>query len=121
MKLLIDMNLTPDWVGVFEQEGWHALHWSTVGDPRAADEVIMDWARAEGYVVLTHDLDFGAILATTQALGPSVVQVRTQDVMPRSFGHRLVQVLEQYKSDIEKGALVILDEAKSRVRILPFP
>ncbi|MGB9880090.1 MAG: hypothetical protein ACPLRM_04935, partial [Anaerolineae bacterium] len=33
MKLLIDMNLSPDWAVVFEQQGWQAHHWSTVGDP----------------------------------------------------------------------------------------
>ncbi len=120
MKLLIDMNLSPDWVAVFERQGWQALHWSTVGDPRASDSVIMEWARINGYVVFTHDLDLGALLATTRAQGPSVIQVRTQDIMPQSLGGRLVQVLRQYESSLEKGALVTVDEAKSRVRILPF-
>lgn len=45
MKLLIDMNLSPDWIAVFEQQEWEALYWSTVGDPRATDSVIMEWAR----------------------------------------------------------------------------
>jgi len=48
MKLVIDMNLSPDWVEVFEQQGWQALHRSTVGEPRAADRVIMEWARTNG-------------------------------------------------------------------------
>jgi predicted nuclease of predicted toxin-antitoxin system len=53
MKILIDMSLSPDWVEVIERGGWHALHWSTVGDPRTEDSLIMDWARANGYVVFT--------------------------------------------------------------------
>ncbi len=77
MRLLIDMNLSPDWVDIFQQQGWQALHWSDVGDPRAADATIMEWARANGCVVFTHDLDFGTVLATTRAQGPSVIQVRT--------------------------------------------
>ncbi len=80
----------------------------------------MEWARENGYVVFTHDLDFGTLLATTRAQGPSVIQVRTQDVMPQSLGSRLVQILRQYESALEKGALITVDEAKSRVRILPF-
>jgi len=120
MKLLIDMNLSPDWATVFEQQGWEALHWSMVGDPRATDSVIMEWARANGYVVFTHDLDFGTLLAITRAQGPSVIQVRTQDIMPQSLGSRLVRILRQYESVLEKGALATVDEAKSRVRILPF-
>ncbi len=120
MKLLIDMNLSPDWVTVFEWQGWQALHWSTVGDPRAADSEIMKWARTNGYIVFTHDLDFGILLASTRVGGPSVIQVRTQDIMPQSLGSRLVQILRQYESALEKGALVTVDETKSRIRVLPF-
>lgn len=120
MKLLIDMNLSPDWVAIFERQGWQVLHWSMAGDPRAIDSVIMKWAYANGYVVFTHDLDFGTLLAITRVQGPSVIQVRTQDIMPQSLGDRLVQILRQYESVLEKGALVTVDETKSRVRILPF-
>jgi predicted nuclease of predicted toxin-antitoxin system len=59
MKILIDMNLSPDWVGAFSKRGIAAVHWSSIGDPRAEDQVLMDWARANTYVVFTHDLDFG--------------------------------------------------------------
>ena len=82
MKILLDMNLSPRWVGFLRQEGFEAVHWSTVGDLRASDAAIMAWARDNAFVVFSHDLDFSALLAATQAVGPSVVQVRTQDVMP---------------------------------------
>jgi predicted nuclease of predicted toxin-antitoxin system len=39
--LLIDMNLSPEWVVEFARHGLDAVHWSTVGDPRAADATIM--------------------------------------------------------------------------------
>ncbi|MCH8292584.1 DUF5615 family PIN-like protein [Candidatus Poribacteria bacterium] len=120
MKLLIDMNLSTEWVEVFERQGWQAVHWSVVGDPRASDSVIMAWARANDYVVFTHDLDFGTLLATTRVQGPSVIQVRTQDVMPQNLKSRLVQILRQYESVLESGALIIVDEARARMRILPF-
>jgi predicted nuclease of predicted toxin-antitoxin system len=83
------MNLSPQWVDVFRRLGDDAVHWSTVGDPRAEDTEIMDWARNNGSVVFTHDLDFGALLAATQADGPSVIQVRAQDVTPRHLGDLL--------------------------------
>ncbi|MGB3266117.1 MAG: DUF5615 family PIN-like protein [Microcoleus sp.] len=76
MKILIDMNLSPEWTIVFTKYGIESLHWSTVGDPRATDRVIMEWARVNDYAVFTHDLDFGALLAATQADAPSVIQVR---------------------------------------------
>jgi predicted nuclease of predicted toxin-antitoxin system len=120
MKLLIDMNLSPLWIEIFEKEGWQADHWSTVGDPGAADSVIMNWARDNGYVVLTHDLDFGILLALTHANGPSVIQIRTQDVMPDQLGNTMIQVLKLYKTQLESGALITVDDQKSRVRILPI-
>jgi predicted nuclease of predicted toxin-antitoxin system len=120
MKILIDMNLSPDWVKVLEQAGWEAVHWSMVGDMRAADDVIMSWARENGHIVFTHDLDFGVLLASTHAESPSVIQVRTQDVFPAVLGDRLVRVLREHQSILEKGALLTVDEGKLRVRILPF-
>ena len=120
MKILIDMNLSPDWVGVFRREGWLAAHWSTLGDPRAPDAVIMEWARANGYVVFTHDLDFGTLLAATQADRPSVIQVRIQDVMPARLGNTIVRVLRDQADALLRGALVTIDERRARVRILPL-
>jgi predicted nuclease of predicted toxin-antitoxin system len=120
MKLLIDMNLPPDWVEILKQGGWEVIHWSRVGDLRATDYTIMEWARVNGYTVFTHDLDFGTILAVTRAQKPSVIQVRTQDVMPQALGSRMLRILSEYEPVLEKGALVTVDKAKSRVHILPF-
>lgn len=120
MKILVDMNLSPDWVPALTNHGITAVHWSTVGDPRAEDAVIMDWARENGYVVFTHDLDFGATLALTQADGPSVIQVRAQDVTPHHLEPAVISVLENNTLQLEAGCLIVLDEARSRVRILPL-
>jgi predicted nuclease of predicted toxin-antitoxin system len=48
VKILIDMNLSPDWVQVLQGHGWSAVHWSAVGDPRATDLIIKDWALSNG-------------------------------------------------------------------------
>lgn len=81
IKLVVDVGLPPAWVDVFAKHGWAAVHWSNVGDPRAEDSVVMAWAREHQHVVFTHDLDFGTLLALTRASGPSVIQVRAQDVL----------------------------------------
>jgi predicted nuclease of predicted toxin-antitoxin system len=120
MKLLVDMNLSPDWVAVLEQAGWETVHWSKVGNPRAADSEIMAWAKQNGQIVFTHDLDFGTALALTQAEGPSVIQVRTQDVTPRMIGKLVINALRQFQPELERGALIVLDEAHARARVLPL-
>jgi len=57
MKILIDMNLSPDWVQSFAEVGIESVHWSMIGDIRAADRVIMAYASSNEYTVFTHDLD----------------------------------------------------------------
>jgi len=82
MKVLVDVNLSPTWVGFFAANSIEARHWSDVGLPNAEDDDVMQWARTGGWIVFTHDLDFGTLLAIAGERGPSVIQVRTQDVLP---------------------------------------
>ena len=120
MKILIDMNLSPDWTAVLKAKHIEAVHWSSVGKPNAPDEEIMNYARENGYTVFTHDLDFGTMLALTQAESPSVLQVRTQDILAKSIGKTVISILQKYQNQLEQGALIVFDEARARIRILPL-
>lgn len=80
----------------------------------------MNWAEANECIVFTHDLDFGTILALTHKTGPSVLQVRGQDVLSDHMGRLVVAAIRQHESDLKAGALVVIDESRSRVRILPI-
>jgi len=120
MKFLLDMNLSPAWLAEFERRGIEAVHWSEVGNHRATDSEIMEYARDRGFVVFTHDLDFGAILAATGASSPSVVQVRVHDVTPESLAPRFFMLLEEYAERIMDGALIVIDLRQHRVRVLPL-
>jgi predicted nuclease of predicted toxin-antitoxin system len=120
VSILVDMNLSPDWVPVLQRNGWPAVHWINVGDPRATDRLIMDWAAANNHIVFTHDLDFGTALALTHAVGPSVLQIRARDVMPDHLSPIVVAALRQHNDDLAAGALVVVDESTCRVRILPI-
>jgi predicted nuclease of predicted toxin-antitoxin system len=120
MKILIDMNLPPRWVQVFAEAGWEAAHWSQLGAPTASDQEIMTWARENGYAVFTHDLDFSALLAAAQGEGPSVIQVRTQNVLPEAIGDLVINAIQQFLSELEKGVIITIDPHRARVRILPI-
>lgn len=119
-RLLVDMNLSPQWIDALQEHGWQAIHWSDVGDPRASDREIMDWAAAQGCIVLTHDLDFGTMLALSHESGPSIMQVRHEDVLPSAMAGPVLAALEQHEVDLTRGALVVVDALRSRVRILPI-
>ncbi len=80
----------------------------------------MTWAREHGFVVLTHDLDFTTLLATTSAAGPSVVQVRAQDVLPSHLVSLVVRAIRAQTAELNQGALVTIDDVSARVRVLPL-
>ena len=120
VRILVDMNLSVEWVPLLTGGGWPAVHWSAVGDPRATDAMLMAWALANGHIVFTHDLDFGAMLALTHAAGPSVLQVRGQHILPEDIGPIVVAALRQHDTALAAGALVVVELRKSRVRVLPL-
>ena len=120
MKLLVDMNLSPRWVDFVTEAGWAALHWSTVGRATAADTEIMHYAAKHDYVVLTHDLDFSAILAATHGDKPSVIQLRSDDISPAAIGARVIAALRQIGPELEAGALLTIGPRQVRVRMLPI-
>ena len=114
------MNLSPAWVQEFKTHQITAVHWSNVGAPNAPDVVLMDWARDNSHIIFTHDLDFGTALALSKAGKPSVIQVRTQNVTIAYLSKMVIGTAKTYQELLENGALLIIDEQKERVRILPL-
>ncbi|ETR69529.1 MAG: hypothetical protein OMM_09518 [Candidatus Magnetoglobus multicellularis str. Araruama] len=114
------MNLSPEWVKVFSDHEIEAIHWIDIGDPRSTDETIMNWAEKNGYIIFTHDLDFGTLLAATQKSKPSVIQVRTHDVTPNYLKDIVINAINQFETHLKNGALIVVNEKKCRARILPI-
>ena len=119
MKIVIDMNLSPEWEEIFAPN-YEIKHWSRIGAPEAPDESILHWAKENNYVILTNDLDFGAILAATHFKSPSVFQIRSLSLDPQKMGKSVLYCFEHFKDDLKSGALVSYDPERSRVRRLPF-
>ncbi len=120
MKILLDVNLSPLWVQFLETNGIESVHWTAIGRCDAPDSEILSYAAAKGLVVFTHDLDFGALLARSNALRPSVLQIRCQDVLPAAIGEIVLRAIELATSHLETGALVTVEQGRSRIRILPI-
>lgn len=120
MKLIVDMNLSPSWVDRLAHHGFKATHWSTVGAATAPDDEILAWAHEHHFIVLTNDLDFSAILAAGQVDGPSVVQIRTQDLLSEAAVAIVANALKAHSAEIGRGALLSIDDGGARVRILPL-
>lgn len=120
MKILIDMNLSPLWEIFFTVNNIEARHWSKIGKAYAPDTEIFLFAQNHDFIVFTNDLDFGNILAATNAQFPSVFQLKSQELMPELIGQKVLNGLEKYKNHLLSGSLVTLNMEKERVRILPL-
>lgn len=120
MKILIDVNLSPRWVDALADVGHEAIHWSSIGKLDAEDVTILKWVSDNGAVLLSCDLDFGAILAATHALRPSVIQIRGSDVLPEAIAAPVFSVVADFEPELRQGALVSLDIDQARVRVLPL-
>lgn len=137
IKLLIDMNMAPQWVDLLSSADFEAVHWSSVGSVHATDVEIMAYASTNGFVVLTCDLDFCTILATTRSKGPSVVQVRADGqrsafrvkgcplrqrrLVVNIIGPQVLDALRQAEVELSQGALVTIGLNHARTRMLPLP
>jgi predicted nuclease of predicted toxin-antitoxin system len=120
MKIVVDMNLSTLWVDRLAGGGHEAVHWSTIGASEAPDAVIMDHAAQSGAVVLTRDLDFAAMLASSSRTSPSVVQLRASRASPDVHGPAVLRVLHDTADVLSAGAIVTIDTERVRVRVLPL-
>ncbi len=120
MTIVIDNCLPLSWVEHLRQHGHIARHWRELGPPNASDSEIMHWAKQNNAVILTQDLDFTKLLFQSRASLPSVIQLRLDDVRPKSVGEDVLLILEQQKDDLIRGALITVKGHKSRLRLLPL-
>jgi len=120
MKIVVDVNLAVRWADMLCARGIEAVHWTKIGAANAQDIEIMSYARQNGFSVFTNDLDFSAILVSTQASGPSVIQIRADDTRPEAHLDRVTNILNTYSAEIEQGTVITIEPNKTRLHILPF-
>jgi len=120
MKIIVDVNLAIRWADMLASRGIEAVHWTAIGAAGAKDIEIMSYAQKNGYSVFTNDLDFSAILVSTRASGPSVIQIRAEDTRPETHLDRVAEALIKYSAAIEQGTIITIDTNKTRLHILPF-
>ncbi len=120
MRFLADMGISPRTVGFLRQQGHETTHLHEEGLDCLEDPSILGKAREEGRVLLTHDLDFGELIAASGAQLPSVVVFRLRNMSPESVNRYLQSIIAQYGDVLEKGAIVSVTEGRIRVRFLPL-
>jgi len=120
MKFLADIGISPRVVEELRQKGHDAVHLAEQGLHRMVDGDILKKARQENCILLTHDLDFGELLAASGGNLPSVIVFRLKDMRAPNVGLHLFSILNQQSEALNKGAILSVTEQKVRVRALPI-
>jgi len=120
MKFLLDMNIPTGYAALLNQAGYEAVRWNKIGKNDASDMEIMEYAHKHNYIVVTFDLDFGTLLATTRSTKPSVLQIRAAILDAKTAINAICFAIKSFESELEAGAIVTIDLKKSRVRLLPL-
>ena len=120
MKFLADMGVSMTTVDLLRQAGEAVVHLRDEGLHRLPDDKILEKARREQRVVLTFDLDFGDLLAAGGNATPSVILFRMRNQTPAAVTPKLFRVLAACRAELERGAIVIVEDERYRLRRLPI-
>lgn len=120
MKFLADMGISPKAVVHLRQQGHDATHLIEKNLHRLPDPEILAKSRSEGRILLTHDLDFGELMAASGARLPSVVIFRLGNMAATHVNRHLDLILARYAKELEQGAILSITENRVRIRALPI-
>ncbi len=120
MKFLADMGISPQVVDELHQKGHEAVHLLDEGLHRMTDGDILEKARRENRILLTHDLDFGELLAASGGNLPSVIIFRLKDMRAANVSRHVFSIINQQSEALNKGAVLSVTEQKVRIRTLPI-
>ena len=120
MKFLGDMGIPPRLVEELRHRGHDAVHLQEQGLGTMPDPEILRKAREEKRILLTHDLDFGELLAASGGRLPSVIIFRLKDMRAQNVSLHLFNILDQQSEALTKGAICSVTERRVRIRTLPI-
>ena len=119
MKFLADMGISPKTVVFLKQIGFDAKHLHEENLDTLADNLILEKAHREHRVILTHDLDFGELVAASGDNLPSVIIFRLRNMRPENVNRHIESIVLNHKPELDAGAIISVTEGQIRIRMLP--
>ena len=120
MRFVIDNGLPRRMAAGLSAAGHDAIHVGDWGLATASDSVIFERAAADNRIVVALDTDFGTLLARRTASRPSVVLFRTQAKSVDALLPALIESLPVVSAELDAGAVVVIEDARIRIRRLPI-
>lgn len=120
IKLLADMNISPQTVTALQEQGSDIIRVSEVMSGTASDLEILEFARQENRVIVTQDLDFSMLLALGGYNKPSLITLRLSLTDPNIVTQKLIDTIPQVEEILIEGGAVTIEDASVRTRRLPM-
>src|SRR3972149_1983923 len=120
MRFLADMGVSQRVVNWLRNKNHDAIHVCKENLLRLPNGLIFEKAYSEKRILLTFDLDFGEIVALSGGRNVSVILFRLRNTRTQHVIDRLKNVLIDAGHALEHGAIVVVEEARHRIRRLPL-
>lgn len=120
MKFLLNMNLPRELGRYLKTKGHESRHAGDAGMYKSTDLEIIEQAKINDEIILTHDLDYGNLLAFSKEQKPSVIIFRVRNTKPENLFISFINALPEIEQSLLNGAVVIIEDAAVRIRKLPI-
>ncbi|HRI60552.1 MAG TPA: DUF5615 family PIN-like protein [Saprospiraceae bacterium] len=120
MKFLLDVGISPKLGKLLEADGHTFRYFPHHYSNKLPDSEILEIARYEGEVIITHDLDFGKLIAFSRHNHPSIILFRIHHINAEIFYRLLKESWPLIAEPLERGAFVVIEEKSVRIRELPI-
>ena len=114
------MGISPETGEYLKELGYDTIHLIGENMEKASDSEILDKALNEKRVILTHDLGFGKLLASSRTKLPSVVIFRLKNMRPENVNKVCDKIIDRFIGALEKGAILSVGDKRVRCHQLPL-
>ena len=120
MTFFLDINIPLSFADFIEEKRHKAIIGAKTGFHGKSDWEICEFAAENHSIIVTHDLDFGELLAVSGVSKPSVIIFRVQPLTPQTLEDTFWQAFRATSDELDRGAVVVIEKNNYRIRRLPI-